>query len=208
MPHGSFYDLNEKWVQKEARQDYPDNSADNKFSRFFTRNDERIELPEEFCGNRKYSILMASDFSTPKFGGVETHTYNVCQCLMNRGHKVVYVSVKYGNIRSGVRTFANGMRIYHIPVAPVFGGLVSFFVWWQLYFVIRQIIIREQIDIVHCHTSTAVLGLTCINVAKMLGIKSCLTEHSLFNYGDMAGINLNKLVKWSFRDLDAMIAVS
>lgn len=56
--------------------------------------------------------------------------------------------------------------------------------------------------------TTTVLGVTCMNVAKILGIKTCFTEHSLYNFGDMAGINLNKVVKWCLRDLDAAIAVS
>jgi phosphatidylinositol glycan class A protein len=47
-----------------------------------------------------------------------------------------------------------------------------------------------------------------MNVAKCYGVKTINTEHSLFGYKDAAGINLNKLSKWSFRDLDAAICVS
>ena len=34
------------------------------------------------------------------------------------------------------------------------------------------------------------------------------TEHSLFGYDDMAGINLNKISKWTYKELDAAICVS
>ena len=44
--------------------------------------------------------------------------------------------------------------------------------------------------------------------AKSYGIKTVFTEHSLFGYGDVTGIHLNKIIKWSFRDLDAAICVS
>lgn len=44
--------------------------------------------------------------------------------------------------------------------------------------------------------------------AKSFGLKTVFTEHSLFGYNDFTGIHLNKLVKWSFRDLDAAICVS
>jgi phosphatidylinositol glycan class A protein len=163
----------------------------------------------DFSGTRKYSILMASDFSTPGFGGVETHSYNVCQCLINRGHKVIFISNLYKNERSGVRTFANGLKYYHIPVKPLLGnGVASFMVWWHLYPVVREILIKEQVDIVHSHMTTSLLGSCCINVAKLMGLKTVITEHSLFNFGDMAGINLNKMLKWGSRDLDAAIAVS
>ena len=45
-------------------------------------------------------------------------------------------------------------------------------------------------------------------VAKHYGLKTVSTEHSLFGFNDMAGINLNKVCKWSFREIDACIAVS
>ncbi len=44
--------------------------------------------------------------------------------------------------------------------------------------------------------------------AKAYGVKTVFTEHSLFCYNDFTGIHLNKLMKWSFRDLDAAICVS
>lgn len=44
--------------------------------------------------------------------------------------------------------------------------------------------------------------------AKSYGIKTVFTEHSLFCFNDFTGIHLNKLIKWSFRDLDAAICVS
>ena len=44
--------------------------------------------------------------------------------------------------------------------------------------------------------------------AKSYGLKTIFTEHSLFGYNDFTGIHLNKLIKWTFRDLDAAICVS
>lgn len=44
--------------------------------------------------------------------------------------------------------------------------------------------------------------------AKALGLKTVFTEHSLFTYQTRDDININKLIKWSFRDLDAAICVS
>lgn len=50
--------------------------------------------------------------------------------------------------------------------------------------------------------------MTALSAAKNFGLKTVFTEHSLFGFNDMAGINLNKISKWNFRDLDAAIAVS
>lgn len=47
-----------------------------------------------------------------------------------------------------------------------------------------------------------------ISCAKMMGIKTVYTEHSCFNYNDAAGINLNKIIKFFFREVDAAVAVS
>lgn len=44
--------------------------------------------------------------------------------------------------------------------------------------------------------------------AKSYGIKTVFTEHSLYGYGDMQSIHINKMIKWSFRDLDAAVCVS
>lgn len=44
--------------------------------------------------------------------------------------------------------------------------------------------------------------------AKSYGLKTVFTEHSLYAFNDFFSIHLNKLIKWSFRDLDAAICVS
>jgi len=44
--------------------------------------------------------------------------------------------------------------------------------------------------------------------AKSYGLKTVFTEHSLYAFNDFLGIHLNKIIKWSFRDLDAAICVS
>ena len=44
--------------------------------------------------------------------------------------------------------------------------------------------------------------------ATAMGLKTVFTEHSLYNYRDVFDVHINKLIKWSFRDLDAAICVS
>ena len=68
--------------------------------------------------------------------------------------------------------------------------------------------IREQIEIDHGHQGTSSLQLIGISAAKLFGLKTVFTEHSLFGYNDWAGISLNKIAKWNFRNLDQAIAVS
>ena len=73
---------------------------------------------------------MCTDFTFPKFGGVETHGYQLAQCLIERGHKVTFLSNKFSGERDGVRYMANGLKTYHLPLYPWLGGTSSFFSFW------------------------------------------------------------------------------
>jgi phosphatidylinositol glycan class A protein len=103
---------------------------------------------------------------------------------------------------------ANGLKVYHIPQLPIIQGDVAFLSFFNSLPLIRQILVREHIDIVHGHQSTSVLQHVLLMAAKSYGVKTVFTEHSLFGYNDFTGIHLNKLIKWTFRDLDAAICVS
>lgn len=103
---------------------------------------------------------------------------------------------------------ANGLKVYHIPQLPVIQGDVAFLSVFNSLPLIRQILVREHIDIVHGHQSTSVLQHVLLMAAKSYGLKTVFTEHSLFGYNDFSGIHLNKAIKWTFRDLDAAICVS
>jgi len=103
---------------------------------------------------------------------------------------------------------ANGLKMYYLNQLPILQGDVAFLSFFNILPLIRQILVREQIDIVHGHQSTSVLSHCVMMVAKSFGLKTVFTEHSLYSYNDFTGIHLNKLIKWSFRDLDAAICVS
>ena len=60
---------------------------------------------------------MVSDFFYPNTGGVESHIYQLSQCLIERGHKVVVITHSYNDKngvldRKGVRYLTNGLKVY------------------------------------------------------------------------------------------------
>jgi len=55
-------------------------------------------------------ILIVTDFFFPNVGGVESHVYNLSQCLMDAGHHVVIMTHAYGS-RTGVRYLTNGLKV-------------------------------------------------------------------------------------------------
>jgi phosphatidylinositol N-acetylglucosaminyltransferase subunit A len=66
---------------------------------------------------------------------------------------------------------ANGMKVYHFPHMPIVMGDVAFISFFNSLSLIRQILIREHIDIVHGHQSTSILQHIVMLAAKSYGIK-------------------------------------
>ena len=60
-------------------------------------------------------ILMVSDFFYHNTGGVESHIYQLSQCLLSMGHHVVVLTHSYGDC-CGVRRLANGLKVLTVVV--------------------------------------------------------------------------------------------
>lgn len=104
-------------------------------------------------------IALVSDFFYPKFGGVETHMFVLAQNLIRKGHKVIIITHAYGDQknRQGVRILSNGLKTFYCA----WQGLVqsvsypAFFIYFPL---VRNILIREGIEICHFHAVTPPLS--------------------------------------------------
>ena len=103
---------------------------------------------------------------------------------------------------------ANGLKVYHLPLLPIVRKDVAFFALFNIMPVVRQIIIRERVQICHGHLSTSITMAMVMVIAKSLGLKTVITEHTHFTYNDIGCINLNKMCKWYLKDIDASICVS
>jgi phosphatidylinositol glycan class A protein len=116
----------------------------------------------------KHRILMVSDFFFPNFGGVESHIYYLSQCLLKLGHKVVVMTHAYGN-RSGVRYVTNGLKVYYVPWRPFLmqNTLPTLFLTLPI---VRTIIIREKISVVHGHQALSTLCHEALMHARTMGL--------------------------------------
>ena len=63
-----------------------------------------------FVIKRELICSMVSDFFYPNMGGVEEHIFNLSQCLIKRGHKVVIMTHSYDD-RIGIRYMTNGLKV-------------------------------------------------------------------------------------------------
>ena len=157
-------------------------------------------------GGRTYAIAMVCDFFYPRFGGVESHLYQLSQCLIARGHKVVVLTHAY-NTRHGVRYLSNGLKVYYLPFPPVYqaSAFPSVFAMLPLF---RNIFIRERIEIVHGHGAFSCMCHEAILHGRTMGLRVVFTDHSLFGFHDASSIHMNKVLKFTLSDIDHVICVS
>ncbi|CAL1137393.1 unnamed protein product, partial [Cladocopium goreaui] len=155
---------------------------------------------------RRLKICMVSDFFHPGLGGVEMHIYQLSECLIQRGHKVIVLTHMRGN-RQGVRYMRNGLKVYYLPFLP-FHDNCTFPTFLSFFPLIRKVLIREDVDIVHGHQATSNLAHECILHARTMGYHTVYTDHSLFGFADAACIHVNKLLKFFLTNVEHCICVS
>lgn len=109
--------------------------------------------------------------------------------------------------RAGVRYLTNRVKVYHLPHWVVYRS-TTFPTVFSSFPLLRQIFIREQIQIVHGHASLSNLCHEGILHARTMGLRTVFTDHSLFGFSDAASIMANKLLKFSLSDVDHVVCVS
>ncbi|KAI7356380.1 phosphatidylinositol glycan, class A [Hortaea werneckii] len=161
-----------------------------------------------------YNIAMISDFFYPQPGGVESHIYQLSTKLIDRGHRVIIITHSYGPSqhdsypsRNGIRYLTNRLKVYHLPHWVVYRS-TTFPTVFSSFPTLRQIFIREQIEIVHGHASLSNLCHEGLLHARTMGLVTVFTDHSLFGFSDAASIMANKLLKFSLSDVGHVICVS
>ncbi|VVB04931.1 unnamed protein product [Arabis nemorensis] len=154
----------------------------------------------------KARVLMVSDFFFPNFGGVENHIYYLSQCLLKLGHKVVVMTHAYGN-RSGVRYMTGGLKVYYVPWKP-FVMQTTFPTVYGTFPIVRTILRREKITVVHGHQAFSTLCHEALMHARTMGYKVVFTDHSLYGFADVGSIHMNKVLQFSLADIDQAICVS
>uniref|UniRef100_A0A5K3FHZ3 phosphatidylinositol N-acetylglucosaminyltransferase n=1 Tax=Mesocestoides corti TaxID=53468 RepID=A0A5K3FHZ3_MESCO len=157
----------------------------------------------------KLTIALVCDCFHPSIGGVESHIYQLAQCLLLRGHRVIIITHAYGDNwqRQGVRYMARGLKVYYIPYRPFYNQVV-FITIFGLLPVIRDIYIRENVDIVHGHSAFSPLALESLMHATALGLRTIFTDHSLFGFADLSSILANRALFMFLNVVDNFICVS
>ncbi|XP_074515126.1 phosphatidylinositol N-acetylglucosaminyltransferase subunit A [Sebastes fasciatus] len=164
--------------------------------------------PAEVAGvpSRKHNICMVSDFFYPNMGGVESHIYQLSQCLIEKGHKVVIVTHAYGR-RKGVRHLTNGLKVYYLPLQVMYNQSTATTCFHSLP-LMRCVFVRERITVVHAHSSFSAMGHDALFHAKTMGLNTVFTDHSLFGFADVSSVLTNKLLTVTLCDTNHTVCVS
>ena len=151
-------------------------------------------------------VLMVSDFFAPNVGGVETHVYQLAVRMVERGHEVVVLTHAYGG-RTGVRYITDWIKVYYVPRKPIWmeATAPTFFGSAR---VVRCVILRERITLVHAHQAFSSLAHESILLATTMRLPVVFTDHSLFGFAEVSSILTNKLLKFSLAVVGATICVS
>ncbi|CCK72271.1 phosphatidylinositol N-acetylglucosaminyltransferase SPT14 KNAG_0J01900 [Huiozyma naganishii CBS 8797] len=165
-----------------------------------------IQVVGSNTGRRSYNIAMICDFFFPQLGGVEFHVFHLAQNLIELGHNVVIITHSYKD-RVGVRYLTNGLKVYYCPLFVLYRE-TTFPSVFSMVPIIRHILIREQIDIVHSHGSASAMAQESITHANALGMKTVFTDHSLYGFSVLGSILLNKLLLFTLGNVDGVICVS
>ncbi|XP_021101017.1 phosphatidylinositol N-acetylglucosaminyltransferase subunit A isoform X2 [Heterocephalus glaber] len=158
------------------------------------------------CTAHSHNICMVSDFFYPNMGGVESHIYQLSQCLIQRGHKVIIVTHAYGN-RKGIRYLTNGLKVYYLPLKVMYNQSTATTLFHSLP-LLRYIFVRERVTIVHSHSSFSSMAHDALFHAKTMGLHTVFTDHSLFGFADVSSVLTNKLLTVSLCDTNHIICVS
>ncbi|XP_053482615.1 phosphatidylinositol N-acetylglucosaminyltransferase subunit A [Ictalurus furcatus] len=154
----------------------------------------------------KHSICMVSDFFYPNMGGVESHIYQLSQCLIEKGHKVVIATHAYGE-RRGVRYLNNGLKVYYLPLQVMYNQSTATTCFHSLP-LLRCVFVRERITVVHAHSSFSAMAHDALFHAKTMGLNTVFTDHSLFGFADLSSVLTNKLLTVSLCDTNHIVCVS
>ncbi|XP_013000325.1 phosphatidylinositol N-acetylglucosaminyltransferase subunit A isoform X2 [Cavia porcellus] len=158
------------------------------------------------CPTSFHNICMVSDFFYPNMGGVESHIYQLSQCLIQRGHKVIIVTHAYED-RKGIRYLTNGLKVYYLPLKVMYNQSTATTLFHSLP-LLRYIFVRERVTVVHSHSSFSSLAHDALFHAKTMGLHTVFTDHSLFGFADVSSVLTNKLLTVSLCDTNHIICVS
>lgn len=151
------------------------------------------------------SIALVSDFFLPDLGGVELQIKELARYLIQIGHRVIVVTHcrpdHFGMM------IVEGIPTYYLAWAYSASGAV-YPTFILDYLEAKEILTKQQIDIIHVHQSSSTLGVSYAIYAYHIGLKIVHTEHSLFSLQDNTNLHFSWAISSIYKLYNKFICVS
>jgi glycosyltransferase involved in cell wall biosynthesis len=123
----------------------------------------------------KIKLLIVTPYFHPKIGGLENYAFNISKGLMkDYNYKVVVITSNHED-KTYKEEKLEGIKIYRLPYQFKVSNTPISFKWKKQ---IREIIQKEQPDIINAHTPVPFISDVTCRVAHKLKIPFILTYHS------------------------------
>ena len=109
--------------------------------------------------------------------------------------------------RIGLRYITGNIKVYYLPIPPFHEQCIFPTMLVTAPF-LRAVFLRNHINIVHGHSAFSPLAHEALFHAKLMGIHTVFTDHSLFGFADVSSILTNQLLCMSLATCDHVICVS
>jgi phosphatidylinositol N-acetylglucosaminyltransferase subunit A len=119
---------------------------------------------------------------------------------------VIVITHSYED-RKGVRYMTNGLKVYYLPIKVFYNQCILPTMICNIP-ILRNIFIREQIQIVHGHSAFSALAHEAMQVGVLMGLRAIFTDHSLFGFADLSAVITNKFLQISLAFCNHYICVS
>lgn len=116
------------------------------------------------------------------------------------------ITHSYGD-RKGIRFMTNGLKVYYLPIKVFYNQCILPTMICNIP-ILRNIFIREQIEIVHGHSAFSALAHEAMQIAALMGLRAVFTDHSLFGFADLSAVVTNKFLQMGSSFCNHYICVS
>lgn len=116
------------------------------------------------------------------------------------------ITHSYGD-RKGIRYMTNGLKVYYLPIRVFYNQCILPTMICNIP-ILRNIFIREQIQIIHGHSAFSALAHEAMQIGALMGLRAVFTDHSLFGFADLSAVVTNKFLQMGSSFCNHYICVS
>ncbi len=141
---------------------------------------------------KRYKVAIVSDTFLPQVGGLEVHMHDLAEELTRQGHEAHVICATPDDLPNSIPSAYQVHRI-DVPLFPRIQRVRS----TKFYQPLSRLLSDGNFDLVHAHCVYSPLAQSACYIAKLLGIPSVLTLHSVIEGSSSVALrSFNWLTRW------------